>query len=138
MIDKPFKPYIVNAFYNWALENHTTPYINVSKSIDNVVPEYLKNNASIILRLHNDSVYNLVFSADNLYFLAYFNGEPFQVCIPYSNIRSIFCKETNYSLNFDIEENIYEQKNKNNHPPTTEDNLSQHKFKVILGGKESK
>lgn len=108
--EKPFKPYIINAFYNWALEDKKTPYIKVNKNSDNIIPNHLKGNDYIILRLHSDSVYNLVFSTDHINFLAYFNGEAFQLAIPYINIRTIFCKENNYGLNFDIEENIYEQK----------------------------
>lgn len=138
MTDKPFKPYIINAFYTWALEDKKTPYIKVAKNSENIIPKHLENNLFIILRLHNDSVYNLVFSADKLYFLAYFNDEPFQVCIPYSNIKSIFCKETNYGLNFDSDENIYEQKATSplDEYLSIEGHSKRGSFKVIKGGKE--
>lgn len=133
--EKPFKPHIVNAFYNWALEDNKTPYIQVNKKSDNVIPIHLENNDYIILRLHSDSVYNLVFSSDYINFLAYFNGEPFQLSIPYQNIRSIFCKENNYGLNFDSEENIYEQKSFSMDANDEILTVSP-KLKIIKGGKE--
>ena len=130
----PFKPYIINAFYNWAIDDNKTPYIQVSKSHTNDVPSYLKDNDFLVLRLHNDSAYNLKFSIDSIEFLAYFKGFPYELKIPYQNIRSIFCKETRYGLNFDTEENIYEQKSLNNEHETINDK-QRAKFTLIQGGK---
>ena len=61
-------------------------------------------------------------------------GFPYELKIPYQNIRSIFCKETRYGLNFDTEENIYEQKSLNSEHETINDK-QRVKFTLIQGGK---
>ena len=135
--EKPFKPYIVNAFYNWALDNNKTPYIQVSKDLNNKLPSYLKEQPFLIFRLHSDSINNLEFSENSLDFIAYFKGYPYEITIPYQNIRSIFCKENSYGLNFDIEENIYEDKNPNTYNDFVNKKSNKTKLTLIEGGEKS-
>lgn len=123
---KTFKPYIIHSFYTWALENYRTPHICIESYMVTINPPYSYESPYLTLKMHPDSIRNLIFSIDTLYFTTFFNGLPYAMEIPYSSIRKIFCKDTKYGFDFDSEDRIIEQKG-----------ISKTILSVIEGGNKS-
>lgn len=98
---KTITPYIINCFYNWAMDNKKIPLLVIKKSEDNIMPSFLREQESITLHFYPHSIRNLIFSKDFLFFTTFFDTEPFHLTIPYVNIVKIFCKDDNYGINFE-------------------------------------
>lgn len=112
--DKTLKPYLIEAFYNWSLANNLTPLIEISEDYYNLLPEHVKRQSTVILNIHPDATYDLIFSKQNIEFEAVFSGENFRVKITYESIQKIFIKEDGYGLEFIVE------KERIKHPYRTE------------------
>ncbi|NCQ52193.1 hypothetical protein GW796_09970 [archaeon] len=103
--NKTLKPYLINAFYTWTIDNKTTPLIEVVYDTYNVLPNSVKNDMSVILNIHPDATRNMLLGKSYLQFEALFNGEDFNVCITYESIQKIFNKENGYGLEFTLDPN---------------------------------
>jgi stringent starvation protein B len=99
-----FTPYIVNAFYTWCMDMGMTPLVSTYFDNNNMLPDHLKDEDSIILNIHPNAVRNLVFGKDSVEFEALFNQKPFQVVLYYDSIECIYSKEDGYGLDL-IEDN---------------------------------
>lgn len=119
-----FKPYLIHSFYIWSLENNRTAYFKLDKKHVSINPEYEIEDDTFTLQVHPTSIRNLVFSINSILFTTFFNGFPHTVEIPYSSIKRIFCKDTEYGFNFDD----------NNHITETQGTYKP-VFSVIKGGK---
>lgn len=97
-----FKPYLINAFYTWAMDINFTPLIEVSNASKNKVPDSLKSKDTIIFNIHPSSVRNLIFGKDFIEFEARFSGEPCGLSIAHDTIKKIFSKEDGYGLEFKV------------------------------------
>lgn len=103
-----FKPYLINAFYTWAMDINFTPLIEVSSTSKNKIPEMLKDKETIIFNIHPSSVKNLIFGKDFIQFEARFSGESCNLSISHQSIKKIFSKEDGYGLEF----NVFDEANK--------------------------
>ena len=97
------KPYLVNAFYTWAIDVNKTPLIEIAPYHKNILPEDLKNKENIVINIHPNAILNMILSKENMKFETIFLDENFNVTIYYESIRQIFCKEDTYGLEFEIE-----------------------------------
>lgn len=101
--NKTLKPYLINAFYTWTMDNSTTPLIEVAYDIYNVLPDSVRQESSIVLNIHPDATKNIELGKTGLQFIAMFGGEEFQVTITYESIQKIFTKEDGYGLEFTVD-----------------------------------
>ncbi len=101
--DKTLKPYLVEAFYKWSLEQNLTPLIEVSEDYYNALPEHVKRQQTVILNVHPDATHDLKFIKQQIEFEAIFSGDNFRVKITYESIQKIFVKEDGYGLEFVVE-----------------------------------
>lgn len=101
--DKTLKPYLVEAFYKWSLDQNLTPLIEVSEDYYNALPEHVKRQQTVILNIHPDATHDLRFIKQQLEFEAIFSGDNFRVKISYESIQKIFVKEDGYGLEFVVE-----------------------------------
>ncbi len=101
--NKTLKPYLVNAFYKWTMDNNTTPLIEVAYDFYNVLPEHIKKQSSVVLNIHPDATRDIQLGKHDLKFEAMFSGEDFKVSITYDSIQKIFTKEDGYGLEFSVD-----------------------------------
>lgn len=97
------KPYLINAFYTWAIDKETTPLIEIAKDFYNSLPIQSEDNITFILNIHPDATRNMIFGKKEIQFEAIFSGQYFQVTITYESIKKIFTKENEYELLFPID-----------------------------------
>ena len=100
---KSLKPYIINAFYTWAIDLGLTPLIEVIFNPNQKIPSYFYTNNQILLNIHPDATRNLVFGKDTIEFQAKFNSETIEVSISHNDIFRIANKEDGYSMDFELE-----------------------------------
>jgi stringent starvation protein B len=101
--NKTLKPYLINAFYTWTMDNSTTPLIEVVYDIYNVLPNSVKQQSVLVLNIHPDATRDIVLGKNDLQFEAMFDGEEFKVTITYESIQKIFTKEDGYGLEFTVD-----------------------------------
>lgn len=101
--NKTLKPYLINAFYTWTMDNKATPLIEVVFDIYNVLPESVKHQNLVVLNIHPDATKNIVLGKSELEFDAMFSGEECKVKITYESIQKIFTKEDGYGLEFTVD-----------------------------------
>ena len=118
-ISSSFKPYIIHAFYIWALENQLTPFVHIYTDTNN----HVEDN-DYILKMHPESIRNLIFAKDFLAFNTLINNSPTNFHIQYSQIKKIYCHENSYGFLFDNNDSITEIPSTKTISP----------FKVIDGG----
>ncbi len=77
------RPYIVQALYDWILENDCTPYILVNAFGDDVeVPQEHVKDGQIILNISPSAVQSLFIRSDAIDFDARFAGIPKRKYVP--------------------------------------------------------
>ena len=111
-----FKPYLINAFYTWAIDTGFTPLIEVEFHQDNQIPESLEDKNPIVFNIHPAATRNLIFSKDFIEFEAKFSNQLQKLSINNKSITRIFSKEDGYGLEF----KIFEEINQHNDSPEIE------------------
>lgn len=102
MNKKSLKPYIINAFYTWAIDVGYSPIIEITKSDNNDLPDFIKNKPVFNLNIHPSSIRSMVFNKENIILEAFFKNNAFILKIDYQSISKIFNDEDGYGLEFDI------------------------------------
>ena len=97
-----FKPYLINAFYTWAMDINFTPLIEVSNSSINKIPANLKDKENIIFNIHPGSIRNLIFGKDCIEFEAKFGGEAHNLSIYHKTIKKITEDIERFSFNTSV------------------------------------
>ena len=94
-------PYLLNALYEWILDNRCTPYLIVDANHKDVsVPrQYVKDN-QIILNISPVAVRNLRIEKEYVDFGGRFSGVPYEIHIPVGAILGIVAKENNEGMWF--------------------------------------
>jgi len=101
--NKTLKPYLINAFYTWTMDNKTTPLIEVAFDIYNELPNSVSAEPMVVLNIHPDATKNILLGKNSLEFEAMFSGSEFKVKITYESIQKIFTKEDGYGLEFTVD-----------------------------------
>ena len=99
-----FKPYIIEAFWRWCVDNEFTPLIDIQEYLSENIPQNLKDNSEFTLNLHPNSLKNLMFTDKSINFESLFNGKKNNVCVKYEHVSTIYCYENNYGLCFETEQ----------------------------------
>ncbi|MFT7560140.1 MAG: stringent starvation protein B [Flavobacteriales bacterium] len=100
------KPYLLNALYQWIVDNNCTPHIVVKALAAGVsVPEqYIDKNGEIVLNISPSAVQT--FNMDNtaVSFSARFGGVSQDIYVPTFAVLSIYAHENGRGMMFDAED----------------------------------
>lgn len=98
------KPYLLRALYEWCTDNGYTPYLVVWVNEYTRVPvEYVQDN-QIVLNINASAVKDLLMDNEWISFSARFGGVAHEVVIPIGHVVSLFAKETNEGMAFEMRE----------------------------------
>ena len=98
------KPYLLRALYEWWTDNAYTPYLVVWGNEYTRVPvEYVQDN-QIVLNINASAVKDLLMDNEWISFSARFGGVAHEVVIPIGHVVSLFAKETNEGMAFEMQE----------------------------------
>ena len=90
----PFRPYMVQAMYNWIVDNNLTPQISVNVNCPNVdLPLQYAQNGIIVLNIGPIAVRDFAMDHDAISFTARFGGVPHMVYVPMQSIIAIYPRE---------------------------------------------
>ncbi len=96
-----FKPYLIRAIHEWALDNGYTPQIMVRADLPGVlVPVEFIVDDKITLNIHTKSVTRLELGNEYLLFSARFGGRAMDITIPIEAVEAIFARENGQGLVF--------------------------------------
>ena len=95
------RPYLIQAIYDWAVDNGYTPHILVAADYPGVtVPLQFVQDGRITLNIAPMAVQSLNLSEDPIWFSARFSGRPFEVIVPPGAVLAIFARENGEGLVF--------------------------------------
>lgn len=101
----PSRPYLLNALYEWILDNNCTPYIAVNATYeDTIVPQEFVRNGQIVLNISPTAVHKFGINKNVLQFSARFGGVSRDLFIPLPAITAIYAKETGGGMVFPADE----------------------------------
>lgn len=102
----PSRPYMLNAIWEWIMDNKLTPYIVVDASVNYVsVPEqYINKDGRIILNISESAARSLLINNDAVSFSARFSGLVHDIYIPMKAISAIYAKENGRGMSFPEDE----------------------------------
>ncbi|MBT8149480.1 MAG: ClpXP protease specificity-enhancing factor [Gammaproteobacteria bacterium] len=96
------KPYLINALYQWIVDNKCTPYVLVDAYRPGVeVPQEFVKEGQIVLNVAPQAVVQLTIDNQGMRFNARFGGIPMDVYAPLSAILGIYAKENGQGMMFD-------------------------------------
>lgn len=95
------RPYLIQAIYDWCVDNGHTPHLLVAADYPGVtVPLQFVQEGRITLNLSPMAVQSLHVNEDPLWFSARFSGRPFDVVVPAGAVLAIFARENGEGLVF--------------------------------------
>jgi len=95
------RPYLIQAIYDWAVDNGYTPHVLVAADYPGVaVPRQYVQEGRITLNLSPMAVQSMHLDEDPLWFSARFSGRPFEVVVPSGAVLAIFARENGEGLVF--------------------------------------
>ena len=101
---KSTRPYLIRAMHEWASDNGLTPQLLVRVDSPEVeVPTGFVKDGLIVLNVSYAAVQGLELGNDYIQFNARFNGAPFAVRLPVSNVSAIFTRESGEGMSFETE-----------------------------------
>lgn len=96
------RPYIMEAIYQWVVDNNMTPHIVVDAQMPAVhVPEDYVQEGRIVLNMAPRAIQELVFGRNVVEFDARFKGEVFHISVPYQAVGAIYATENGRGIMFD-------------------------------------
>ncbi|MGB5324521.1 MAG: ClpXP protease specificity-enhancing factor [Pseudomonadales bacterium] len=96
------KPYLVNALYQWIVDNKCTPYVLVDAYQQGVeVPQEFVKDGQIVLNVAPQAVVHLTVDNQGMRFNARFSGIPRDVFAPLPSILGIYAKENGQGMMFE-------------------------------------
>jgi stringent starvation protein B len=101
----PSRPYLLNALYEWILDNHCTPYIAVNALYEGaIVPQEYVREGQIILDINPSAVHKFAIGKEVLQFSARFAGVSRNLDSPIPAITAIYAKESGAGMVFPVDE----------------------------------
>jgi len=101
----PSRPYLLDALYEWIIDNNCTPYIAVNAKYEGtIVPQEYVKGGQIILDINPRAVHNFAMGKEVLQFSARFSGVSRNLYIPIPAITAIYAKETGAGMVFPTNE----------------------------------
>ncbi len=103
----PSRPYILQALYEWLLDNDSTPYLLVDATINQVtVPLQFVKDGRIVLNISPSAVRGLHIDNDALSFNARFSGHSMDVYVPIGAVQAIYSSENGEGMGFGMEPGV--------------------------------
>jgi len=100
MAERPTKPYLIRAIYEWCTDSNMTPYLAVRVDANTRVPPEHVKNGEIVLNVSHDATHRLTIGNELIQFAARFNGVSRECSIPIEAVTGIFAKENGQGLMF--------------------------------------
>ena len=98
------KSYLLNAMYEWILDNQCTPHVLVDAFFPGVeVPQQFVKDGQIVLNIAPQAVVGMAINKTDLRFTARFGGIPTNVVAPLPAILGIYTRENGQGMMFDPE-----------------------------------
>lgn len=98
------KPYLLNAIYDWIVDNDATPHVVIfADNTQVLVPRQYVDDGKIILNVSPTAAQNLVIDQDGFSFSARFGGKPFNIYAPLNAVMALYASENGEGMSFDIE-----------------------------------
>ncbi|NOL50365.1 ClpXP protease specificity-enhancing factor [Pelistega europaea] len=104
MLPPSSKPYLVNAIYEWCVDQGYTPYMMVKVDKHCRVPQAYVRDGSIVLNVNPEAVKDFVMSDGWVGFTARFNGVAQMVSFPITAIAAVYARETQEGMGFEVTE----------------------------------
>ncbi|MBK4765280.1 MAG: ClpXP protease specificity-enhancing factor [Pantoea sp. Brub] len=101
------KPYLLNAFYNWLIDNQLTPHLLVNINTNNaiIVPLEYSRDGQIILNISPSSVSDFILNNDFVSFKARFGNKLHNIYIPVASVIAIYARENGIGTKFENDSN---------------------------------
>lgn len=101
----PSRPYLLEALYEWIIDNNCTPYIAVNAKYEGaIVPQEFARGGQIILNITPSAIHKFHLGREVLQFSARFSGVSRNLYIPIPAITAIYAKETGAGMVFPTDE----------------------------------
>jgi stringent starvation protein B len=94
-VKKTLKQHTLHAFYSWASENGFTPMVYVVNSGNCMAPPALLKSQNFWLNLHPEAIRSYEETADGIFFIARFSGNPFKVYLDWQSVIGFKVAENN-------------------------------------------
>ena len=100
------KSYLLNAIYDWIVDNEGTPHVVIFADNPQVlVPhQYVDEEGKIILNISPTAAQELLIDPDGISFSARFGGKPFSVFSPMNAVLGVYASENSEGLSFELNE----------------------------------
>lgn len=132
------KPYLMVAFYTWAMDSNIVPILEIKKDSNNIVPQEIMQKEKVLFSIHPNSVSHLIFGKNNIQFFAKFKGESFHITIVNESVTKIFNKDNGQGLEFNDVTEVNQIETANELEAPLNDSVSKNKKnKLILIKKDS-
>ncbi|NRD75358.1 ClpXP protease specificity-enhancing factor [Shewanella sp. VB17] len=101
----PNRPYLLQAYYDWLMDNELTPHVVVDAYVPGTqVPQQYVKDGQIVLNITSSAVGNLQIGHEYIEFNARFGGVPQQVVLPMAAIVAIYARENGAGTVFEVED----------------------------------
>ena len=95
------RPYMIRAMYDWIVDNHWTPHIQVDANYPGVeVPDEFVQDGVIVLNVQPEAVRELEIGNDWIYFKARFQGVEREVGFFPESVLAVFARENGQGMPF--------------------------------------
>ncbi len=99
------RSYLLQALYEWVLDNDCTPYIVINtEAVGVLIPAGYAEDNQIVLNISPGAVRDLEIGKRSVYFQSRFSGIAHDISAPVGSIVAIFAKETGEGMVFDLED----------------------------------
>lgn len=96
------KSYLVNALYQWIVDNNCTPYVLVDAYVRGVeVPQDYVKDGQIVLNIAPSAIANLTVDKKGVSFNARFGGIPMDIFAPMKSVLGIYARENGQGMMFE-------------------------------------
>jgi len=98
------RPYLLQAFYDWIVDNNCTPYLVVDAYVDGVnVPQRYVSDGQIVLNVAPRAVTAFHMDRESISFSTRFGGLPTDIFIPVVAVVGIYAQENGQGMVFQPE-----------------------------------
>ncbi len=99
------RSYLVNALYEWIVDNNCTPYVLVDAfAADVEVPQDYVKDGQIVLNIAPSAISHLLINKTSLTFNARFGGIPMDIYAPISALLGVYARENGQGMMFEPED----------------------------------
>ena len=110
------RSYLLNAIYDWIVDNEGTPHVIIfADNPEVIVPQQFVDNGKIVLNISPSAAQELLIDRDGMSFKARFGGKPFSIYSPIGAVLTLYASENNEGLSFEPED--YDDTPPENNPP---------------------